>query len=167
MSRAGVGGLPSHLLGRHVAERSQHDARLRAAPSPSAGSSGLPRLASLLRQLRQAEVEDLDPAVPRDEEVLGLQVPVDDPLLVRGGQAVRDLQRVVDRLARRDASAGERRAQRLAFEQLLHDVGRALVGPDVVDGRDVGVVQDAGRPAPPARTAAAGPRPPRRTRAAP
>ena len=50
-----------------------------------------------LRQLRQAEVEDLDAAVGGDEEVLGLQVAVDDPLVVRRGEALRDLERVVDR----------------------------------------------------------------------
>ena len=99
-----------------------------------------------MRQLGEAEVEDLDAAVLRDEEVLGLQVAVDDPLLVRRGEAVRDLQRVVDRLSRRQLPARERRAQRLAFEQLLNDVGRALVRADVVDGRDVGVVQDSRGP---------------------
>ena len=80
-----------------------------------------------VRQLGEAEVEDLHPAVLRDEKVLRLQVPVDDPLLVRGGQAVRDLQRVVDRLARRQLPARERRPQRLSFQQLADDVGRAVV----------------------------------------
>ncbi len=97
-----------------------------------------------VRQLGEAEVEDLHPAVVGDEDVLGLQVPVDDPLLVRGGEAVGDLERVVDRLALRELAAGEDRAQRLAFEELLDDVGRAVVLADVVDGGDVGVVEDAG-----------------------
>ena len=46
----------------------------------------------------------------------------------------------------REAPAREHRAQRLALEQLLDDVRRALVDPDVVDGRDVGMVQDARGP---------------------
>ena len=97
-----------------------------------------------LRQLGQAEVEDLDAAVLRDEEVLGLQVPVDDAFLVRGREAMRDLRRVVDRLALREPAAGEDGAQRLAFEELLDDVRRAVHLPDVVDGGDVGVVEDPG-----------------------
>ena len=63
-----------------------------------------------LRQLRQPEVEDLDAAVLRDEEVLGLQVPVDDALVVRGGETLRDLDGVVDRAC--DARGGRRRAAR-------------------------------------------------------
>ena len=42
-------------------------------------------------QLGQAEVEDLDVPVLRDKDVLGLDVAVDDPLLVRRGEALRDL----------------------------------------------------------------------------
>ena len=80
--------------------------RLRRGPAPATCSPTVPRTmpgsvpgavpwssrrrrppARGRRQLRQAEVEDLDAPVPRDEEVLGLQVAVDDPLLVRGGQA--------------------------------------------------------------------------------
>ena len=76
------------------------------------------------RQLRQAEVEDLDPAVAGEEHVLGLQVAVDDALLVRGGEAARDLERVVERLARRERARREPVAQRLALEQLRDDVGR-------------------------------------------
>ncbi len=70
---------------------------------------------------------------------------MNDPLLVRGREAVRDLGRVVGRFSLRHLPAREGRAQRFAFEQLLDDVGRAVVGPDVVDGGDVGMVQDTGR----------------------
>ena len=44
-----------------------------------------------LRQLGQAEVEDLDAPVPGDEQVLGLQVAVDDALVVGGGEPAGDL----------------------------------------------------------------------------
>ena len=92
-----VGGLPAHLLGRHVPHRPQHHAGLRSARyRPQV------RLAALVRlrlQLRQPEVQDLDPAVLRQKQVLGLQVPVDDPLLVRRGETLGDLHRVLDRLA--------------------------------------------------------------------
>ena len=51
------------------------------------------------KQLGKAEVEDLDVPVLRDEDVLGLQVPMDDAFLVRRGKALRDLEGVVDGLA--------------------------------------------------------------------
>ena len=98
-----------------------------------------------LRQLGEAEVEDLHPAVAGDEDVLGLQVAVDDALVVRGGEAAGDLDGVVDGLARRQRRGADARAQRLAFEQLRDDVGRAVVAADVVDGEDVRMIERAGR----------------------
>ena len=80
-----------------------------------------------------------------DQEVLGLQVTMHDPLLVRGGESVRDLERVLDRLPRRDRSAGEPLAQRLALEQLLNDEGDPVVLADVVQRDDVGMIQGGGR----------------------
>ena len=127
--------LAADLLGRHVAHRPEHHARLR----PAGDRSGirLAALAAVQLQLRQAEVEDLDPPVLRQKDVLGLQVPVHDPLLVRRGETLRDLHRVVDRLARRDRARAQAAPQRLALEKLRHDVRRAVVRPEVVDGRDV------------------------------
>ena len=113
---ARVGGLAAHLLGRHVAERAQHDARAPCRRSAAGGSS--PASPPRVRQLRQPEVEDLDAAVLRHEHVLRLQVAVDDALLVRRGQAVGDLHGEVDGLAGREPAAGQSAAQRLAFEQL-------------------------------------------------
>ncbi len=85
-------------------------------------------------------------AVAGDEQVLGLQVPVHDPVLVRGGEAPHDLQRVVERAVGGQGGLGEPRAQRLPLEQLRDDVvGPALLS-DVVDGDDVRVVEAARRP---------------------
>ena len=69
---------------------------------------------------------------------------MDDALLVRGGQAVRDLHGVVERLAHRQGAAAQALAQRLAFEQLRDDVGRAVVHADVVHREDVRVIQRRG-----------------------
>ena len=82
-----IDGLPAHLLGRHVAHRAEH--RARAGQRPRVGEQrrlGLDRRAGR-GQLGEAEVEDLDAAVARHEDVLRLQVAVDDPLVVRGRQA--------------------------------------------------------------------------------
>ena len=48
--------------------------------------------------------------------------------------------------ARSEGFAGELRAQRVALQQLLDDIRRAVVLADVVDRGDVGVIQDAGGP---------------------
>ena len=59
----------------------------------------------VLDQLGEAEVEDLGAAVGGDEDVLRLQVAVDDALLVRGRQALRDLARQVGGRPRRERPA--------------------------------------------------------------
>ena len=54
-----------------------------------------------VRELREAEVEHLHHAVRRDLDVRGLQIAMDDPLLVGGferlGDLPRDRQRLVER----------------------------------------------------------------------
>ena len=75
--------------------------------------------------------------VSADEEVLGLQVPVDDALLVGSGEALCDLQRVVHGLLLGDRTRVELRAQRLAFQKLHNGVGDAVLVAEVVNGKDV------------------------------
>ena len=90
---------------------------------------------------REAEVEDLDAAVPRHEHVVGLQVAVDDALGVRGGETERHLRRVVGRLAERERPVAQPLAQRLALEQLRHDVRDIALAADVVERQDVGMAE--------------------------
>ena len=83
-------GRASHLLGGHVAHRSHH--------RPRRGLAGARRrarlLVGLLDALGQAEIQELEVAIARHEDVLGLQVPVDDapglgngfPLITEGKQ---------------------------------------------------------------------------------
>ena len=68
---------------------------------------------------------------------------MDDPLLVRRGEALRELHRVVDGLPHRDRAGTETATQRLALEELGDDVRRTLVRTEVVDGGDVRVVEHA------------------------
>src|SRR5207248_461121 len=56
----------------------------------------------------------------------------------------RDLHREAERLAERQPPVAEPIAQRLSFEELHDDVGRARVAADVVDGEDVGMVEVTG-----------------------
>ena len=142
---ARVGRPSTHLLRRHIAERSQHDSRLRARRGGRQVRL-LSRALLGMRQLGQPEVEDLDAAISGDEEVLGLQIPMHDPLFVRRGQPVSHLERVIDGLPRWKPAARQRGSQRLAFQQLADYVGRAVVRADVVDRGDAGVIEPPGRP---------------------
>jgi hypothetical protein len=66
---------------------------------------------------------------------------VHDSLLVGRRQAVRDLDRVVDGLPRRQRTSRQTAAQRLSFEKLGHDVGGTIRRANVVNRGDVGVVE--------------------------
>ena len=88
---------------------------------------------------RQAEIQDLHAAVGADEDVLRLQIAMRDALLVRRGQAERDLRGDLDRFARRHRLTGEPLTQRLADEQFQHRVGDALLHAEIVNGEDVRV----------------------------
>ena len=103
-------------------------------------------------QLRDPEVEDLHQTVLGEEQVLRLQVAMDDAFLVGGAQAPGDLDRGPPATAHAQGARGHAVAEGLALQQLRDDVGRppARAGrfelPGVVDGDDVGVVQDARPP---------------------
>ena len=130
---ARVGRLAPHLLGRHVPDGAHHFA------------GQCPRVGLRPRQLGDPEVEDLEPPFVGDEEVLGLQIAVDDVVLVRRGQPARELHRVVDGLPHAQRAAAEAFAKRPAFEQLRDDVGLAAGEAGVVDGDHVRVVERPGR----------------------
>jgi hypothetical protein len=120
---------PPDLLRRHVADRAEHDARLsrrrRCGELRETVERGL-----ALDQFREAEIENLDVAVARDEHVLRLRVAMDDAAIVRGRQAACDLPGVVDCLTRgQRAPALQPRAQRRALEQFRDDVGRPFKTP--------------------------------------
>ncbi|HEV8702079.1 MAG TPA: hypothetical protein VGV60_12470 [Candidatus Polarisedimenticolia bacterium] len=146
-----IGRQAAHLLRRHVSDRSEDDAGPGLDPRREPGQRPVRRRAGATgkcgrrtlgpRQLRQAEIEDLDPAVARDEQVLRLQVAVDDPLLVSRRQPLGDLPGIVQRLAGGERAAGQPVAQRRPFEQLLDDVRRPLVRSGVEHGQDVRVVE--------------------------
>ena len=111
-------------------------------PPVSGGRSGRAGLlATRPRQLGDAEIENLHAPVGRDEQVVGLQVAVDDALVVRGGEPVGNLTRVVDGFAWRQRAVLQAGAERFALEQFRDDVGRAVMGADVVNGQDVRVVE--------------------------
>jgi hypothetical protein len=138
-----VGRLARGLLGRHVADRAEHHAR----PGDRSRHRGLLRGLRVVQlgQLGEAEVEDLDVAVLRDHDVVGLEVAVLDPCRVRLGERVGHLHGDLERLARRELPAGQQVAQRAALDQLHRDPGDTRVLADVEHRDDVRVVERGGR----------------------
>ena len=137
--RAEVHGAAGGLLGRHVAHRPEHGAGLRARdrrrhvrPAP---------VGLRLDQLGEAEVQDLQVAVARQHQVLGLQVAVDDAVRVRAGEGARRLRGELEELAQRQRLLRERLAQRAALHELHRDVERAGLVADVEHRHDVRVVE--------------------------
>jgi hypothetical protein len=88
-------------------------------------------------ELRETEVEDLHPPIGGEEDVLRLEIAMDDPFRVRGGEAVCDLRGDVDRLPPRHRSLHDPPPQRFTFEELGDAVRRLVGGAVVVDGEDV------------------------------
>ena len=91
-----------------------------------------------------AKVHDLDPAVRQKHDVLGLDVPVDDALLVGMVQRVQHLLAEVDHLFPGEGAAPAVHVflQGDAVDVLHHDELEPVGDRDVVDLDDVGVVQN-------------------------
>ena len=123
------------LLRRHVVRRAEQRARLGAAAADCDG-----RRISLAMPKSSTFTKSAMPRRLHEEDVLGLQVAVNDRLLVRRAERRRDLAR---RCAapRRPAGAARARAARrgLALEQLHHDVVARLDLAEVRDLDDVRV----------------------------
>ena len=89
--------------------------------------------------MRHPEVEDLHLPLVRDEDVRGLEVPVDHAFRVRVGEAPGHLRRDVHRLLNRERPFLHPEIQRLPAEQLEYQE-RAVVAPaHLVEGDEVGV----------------------------
>ena len=93
--------------------------------------------------LRDAEVRQLgevgSPA-GHEEDVLGLEVAVDHPELVRATEGRRDLQGDSERALQIESTGGERRLQGLALDVLHHEEDQPAVFAEVGDLDDVRVV---------------------------
>ena len=80
-------------------------------------------------------------AAIRDEDVRGLDVPVNDPFDVRSIQAICNLDRQIQDLVRVQRLAQDALLQRLPLQQLHRDEVLAFVLVDVIDRADVGVIE--------------------------
>ncbi len=136
-----VDGFPAGLLGRHVCRRADDDARLRGGGRERRRVGDLGRRGVPGQGLGEAEIEDLDLALRGQLHVGRLQVPVNDPLLVRGLERVGDLPRNGEGLVDRDRAGRDPFRQRLALHQLQDERSRAARFLEAVDVRDVRMVE--------------------------
>ena len=129
--RVDLRAISDRLLRRHEARRAEEKARRRLLGAEA-------RL-----HLREAEVEDLEATFLRDEQVVGLDVAMDDALLVRRGEHVEQLLAHLVHVGERKATAlpDAARLEQLAFEQLHDEIGVTVLARVVVeDSHDAGMV---------------------------
>src|ERR1700693_2239924 len=119
------------LLGGHVLDASHELPGARDVCRPDPGNS---------------EVNQLDGAVLQKHHVPGLDVPVNDALLMRIRQSVANLNHYTQLLFQVQRSTGaECHIQALAFEELHDEVRYGLLDPKIVDGANVRVSELARR----------------------
>ncbi len=117
------------LLGGHKRGRPEEHAGARVGAGPGHGVPGA----------GDAEIENLYSAIGEEEQVRRLDVPVDDPLRVGGGEHVEEL--IGDRKGDVDRQARPQILHAAAAEQLHHEEGGAVFGHVVVDHQhDTGVL---------------------------
>ena len=135
--RAGVHIQPRHLrlLGAHV---------LRGADDLTHPGHQRPLRQLMPQRLGDAEVDDLHYrllVLHRHQHVCGLQVPVDDPLMMGVLDGLTDIDEEADALVRGEAVGVAVVRDRDALHQLHDEEGATALGrPPVVEAGDVGVV---------------------------
>jgi hypothetical protein len=82
-----------------------------------------------------------DRPVGSELDVRGLQVPVNDVLLMRRFERIGDLHRDVERLVGRDRTCGDAVGERGAFHELHRERGRLAAALEPVDLRDIRMIE--------------------------
>ncbi len=94
-----------------------------------------------VERLGETEVQHLHRAVTSHLDVRGLQIAMDDPLLVRRLERLGDLLRDGQRFVERDRALRDALREVVAFDQLHHERQRAAGLLDGIDRGDVRMVQ--------------------------
>ena len=89
----------------------------------------------------QAEVEHLDAAFARDHDVGGLQVAMNDALIMGGGERVAECAGDIDDLLDREPAVGDHAVEWQTFDQLHGQEVNAVAFFDRIDGDDVRMVE--------------------------
>ena len=93
------------------------------------------------KQFGDAEIENLGTPVSSDEDVVWLEVPVHDALVMGCGKAGGDLLGIVQRRSLRERSRTQRVSEWFALEQFGDDKGLPMMGPDVEHRNDIRVIE--------------------------
>ncbi len=137
-----------HLLGRQVRDGSG-DAERHARGRRER------RIERVDQHVREPEVQDLGPAARSDHDVAGLEIAMDDPLLVRGLERLGDPGRDRARAALGQRPRAQELRERLPRHQLEHQEVDAVLAVEIEQGRDVGMEEPRQRarlePEPPAQ----------------
>jgi hypothetical protein len=99
-----------------------------------------------LAKLGEPEVEDLHCALVVEHHVLGLEVAVHDPAVMRAREPARDPSRDAQRFDHRERPVAEHAAERLARDVLHHEEDAPPLFAHFVERRDVGVRDGRGGP---------------------
>ena len=92
-------------------------------------------------ELRQTEVQELDLVLIGEEDVLGLEVPVDHAVPVGVSKSFRDRQADPHPLAKREGMIADDLSERLPFQELHHEEIGAILGVEIKNARDVRMVE--------------------------
>src|SRR5262245_14516566 len=134
----------ARLLGTHVRDGAEDDPGRRMVRGDRRRLIEVQCGSGLGRRLRQPEIEDLRLAFVGDLDVGGLEVPVDDPVVMGRfepfGDLLSDRQRFVDRYRSLLQALGERRT----FDELHDQEVSVTVVLEPVDGRDVRMIERSG-----------------------
>jgi hypothetical protein len=105
-----------------------------------------PALCERIHELGETKVDDLHVAVVCDQQVLGLEVAMNDAVLVHFGQRIAGLDGPVERPSQLHRAIAKHVAQRTSLDVLHRDVGPVVDLTDVVNRRDVRMVDRRGQP---------------------
>ena len=92
----------------------------------------------------KTEIEDLHAAVTREKDVLGLEVAVHDPALVRRAKPARNLECHIECRVDGKHAGAQSRTERLAIEILGYQERGAAILPNVVDREHVRMIEGPG-----------------------
>ena len=132
-----VHGLAADLLRRHVGHRAQDltHAGDRCRARADGRACGIRR--RIQRDLREAEVEHLHPAVVGHHDVAGLEIAVHDAALVRGDEGVGQRDRELEHAGEGKPARGDELVQALPVDQLHREEADAVLILDGVERDDV------------------------------
>jgi hypothetical protein len=137
-----VNDFPAGLFRRHVRRRPENDARLRRVDRERRRHRGAhARGSRRIECLRKPEVKHLHRAVWANFDVRGLEVAMDDALLVRGFKGFRDLFGDRQRFVEGKRSAREALREILPLNQLHHKRVDTVRFFNAVDRGDVGMIE--------------------------